>query len=63
MASLNAYDVMDLVHIHASVRTTSEDRSEAISTELHCTTTIQGTGEDDARQWLLDALVGMIEAL
>jgi len=32
-------------------------------TVFECTTTFPGTGEDDPRQWLEDACVGLLEAL
>jgi hypothetical protein len=61
--SLDAYDVMDRVHIIVRVRSTTEDREECIEPVLHCATTILSTGETDPRQWAIDALVGALEAL
>jgi len=61
--SLDAYDVMDQVFITLRVRCTTPDRTEAIETLLHSSTTIPGTGETDPREWARDALVGALEAL
>lgn len=63
MSLINIYDAMDRVHVIASVRATSPDRSESIETELRCTTSLPSTGEDDARQWLVDALVALLEEI
>ena len=62
-ATLDAYDVMDRVHVIARVRCTTAHREEAIETVLHLPTTFLGTGETDPRRWLEDALVAMLEAL
>lgn len=63
MASVNAYDCMDTVHVIVSVRSTTADRSEAIESLLHTATTIPGVGESDPREWLRDVLIGALEAL
>lgn len=62
-ASIDAYDVMDRVHIIVRLRSTTADRAECIEPVLHLSTTILGTGETDARLWLQDVLVAAIEAL
>lgn len=61
--SLDGYDVMDQVFVSVRVRSTSEDRTEAIATLLHYTTTVPGAGETDPRRWAADALVAALEAL
>lgn len=61
VTTVNAYDVLDRVHVHATVRALSDDTGATWSTELACTTTFPGTGETDPRQWLVDALVALIE--
>lgn len=61
--ALHAYDVMDRVHVTVEMREHSDNPLERSQSVLHADTTIQGTGEDDARQWAIDALVGMIESL
>ena len=63
MTTLNAYDVMDSVHIIVGVRATTEDRTETIETELRYTTTLPSIGEDDPREWLRDVLVAALECL
>jgi len=52
---------MDQVHIAAAVYDdevlTTGERLPVVSTK----TVLQGTGEDDPRQWLIDALVAVLE--
>lgn len=62
-ATVNAYDVMDQVHVIVSVRSQSEDRSECIETVLHHATTLSGEGETDPALWLQDVLVAALELL
>lgn len=62
-ATLTAFDVMDQVWISVRVRSqqsVAEGHPVEVLTGSEC---IAGVGEDDPRQWLLDALVGLIEAL
>jgi len=63
IATAHAYDVMDTVQITAEVRSvegTGETRSESV---LRATTTVSGVGETDARLWLTDVLVALLETL
>jgi hypothetical protein len=62
-ATVHAYDVMDQIFISVSVRATTEDRSETIESELRLTTTIEGVGEDDPREWLRDVLLAALESI
>jgi len=62
IATLHAYDVMSTQHVTLSVREYPDDPSWSPSTVFECTTTVPGTGENDPRQWLVDALVGLLEA-
>lgn len=62
-ATVHAYDVMDSVMITAVVRSTEGVGLERSPVELRATTTISGVGEDDPREWLRDALIGLLEAL
>jgi hypothetical protein len=62
-ATVVAYDVMDTVFVTCTVRlydTLNPGSSEA---ELTCATTIQGVGSGSSRDWMQDALVGLLEAL
>jgi hypothetical protein len=55
--------VMDSVMITAVVRSTEGPGLERSPVELRATTTISGVGEEDPREWLRDALIGLLEAL
>lgn len=61
-ASIYVNDVMDQVVVCARVY---GDDGLSRSTErcLDMTEQLMGTGESEPRQWLMDALVGLIEAL
>jgi len=63
MATVHAYDVMGYVHITASLSQADTSGGTPTAPVLHCTTTIPGTGETDARRWLEDVLVGLLETL
>lgn len=60
-AHLSAWDCMDTVHVSAAVYDddvpSNGERLPVVSTKC----VIQGTGEDDPRQWLIDALVAALE--
>lgn len=62
-ATVNAYDVMGLVYVTAVTRGTGTalDRSEDLV--LTASTTLDGVGETNLREWLVDALVGLLESL
>lgn len=61
-AHVSSWDCMDTVHIAAVVYDDDVpsigERVPVLSTK----TVLQGTGEDDPRQWLIDALVAVLEA-
>lgn len=63
IASVHAYDVMSSVTTTVLVKEFPDDPEQPPSTVLVCTTTVPGTGESDPREWVKDALVGMLEAL
>lgn len=63
LASIYAYDVMDTIQVTALVRAATAGEESPTTAVLHATTLIDGTGEADPRQWLEDALVGLLEAL
>lgn len=62
-ASINAYDVMDQVHITVRAWLQAEAQSEPIVLLLKGSTDIPGVGETDPVRWVRDALVGALEML
>lgn len=62
IATVSAYDALDAVVVTAHVRQYGDVPEEPSSIVFECTTSLPGTGESDPRQWLVDALVGLLEA-
>lgn len=60
--SVQAFDCLGQVHVAASVRQNT-GVGEVNDLVLHVFTDFQGTGEDDPREWLKDALVALVEIL
>jgi hypothetical protein len=60
-ASIAAYDVMEGVHVSATVTLHPDDPSSPVQRVYHTAVTVKGRGEDDARRWLRDALVALAE--
>ena len=63
VATINAYDAMDRVVVAAVVRATAGGVGDPIEDVLQHVATVQGVGEDDPREWLRDALVGLLEEI
>jgi len=63
VATINAYDALDRVVVAAVVRATAGAVGDPVVDVLHHVCTINGVGEDDEREWLRDALVGLLEDL
>lgn len=63
IATLHAYDALDTVQITAVVRLHTGTEETGSSVVLRATTVIPGVGEADPRLWMIDTLVGMLEAL
>lgn len=63
IASAHAYDVMDTVTVTAIVRSVPGTGETPAETVLRATTTVSGVGETDARLWLTDVLVALLESL
>lgn len=63
VATIAAYDVMETVHITCSVRLWDGLVTDGSDVEFHCDATVQGVGSADGREWLRDALVGLIESI
>lgn len=61
LGSIYAYEVMGEVIVTARVWDERKETAETGKDLLTAKTQFSGTGEDDPRQWLLDALVGLIE--
>lgn len=61
-ASIAAYDVMEGVHVSATVTLHPDDPTAPRERIYHTSVTVRGKGEDDARRWLRDALVALAEA-
>lgn len=61
--TLVAYDYMDKVGVSATVYSMPNRRSQPPERLYHGGTTLQGTGEDDPREWLKDVLIGLLETL
>lgn len=61
-ASISAYDVMEGVHVSATVTIHPDDPAQKAERIYHTSVTVRGRGEDDARRWLRDALVALAEA-
>lgn len=62
-ASVHAHDVLDQVYVTARVWGDGGVGERQMVEQSSCATTVDGVGEDDARQWLKDALVALIEVL
>lgn len=63
MASIHAYDVMNTIHVTASVAEQGTEEGRAIHRVLAASTSLDGVGEANPRDWLEDVLVGLLEAL
>lgn len=62
-ARLTAYDVMDQVAVILVVRETTAFPGNGDEVVYHKVTTVPGSGESDAQEWLKDALIAALEAL
>lgn len=62
-ATLTAYDCLDSVVIVVTVRSTNPGPDGGLTTELEHCATVEGVGEGNPRQWLVDALVSALETL
>lgn len=62
-AIVRAYDMLDQVVITAVVVDTTLPVGTRYQTAAKATTTIAGEGTDTPRDWLREALIGLLEAL
>jgi len=60
-ARVTAYDMLDQVTVTARVWDFTESQVGDERDYTWITTTVEGVGESDARQWLRDALVALLE--
>lgn len=62
-ATMACYDVLDSVHITATVTLYDTLNGNSHEVELHAATTVDGLGSGSAAVWLRDALVALAETL
>lgn len=62
-ATVCCFDVMETVHIAATVKVWDEKGGGPATSEFSVVTGIQGVGSSEDHEWLRDALVGLIESL
>jgi len=62
-ASVHAYDVMTQIQITASVAVAETEDTPGVHRVLTASTSIDGAGVSNPRDWLEDVLVGLLEAL
>lgn len=60
---VTAYDMLDQIHITAALQSREGFSNETVTTVHRFTTTLAGTGEQDARRWAGDALIALLETL
>lgn len=63
VATIAVYDVMETVHVEGTVRLWDGLVTDGSDVEFACTATVQGVGSAEGREWLRDALVGLIESI
>lgn len=62
-ASLFAYDALGQVCINGRVYGDDGLGERQMHELLSCAATVSGSGEDDPREWLRDALIALLEEL
>lgn len=62
-AKISAYDALDQVLVGASVYDTHQWPDGGTGLCLSVSSAVPGEGVDDAREWLRDALVALLECL
>lgn len=61
---VSGFDMLDEITLQAVVKCDRRDIGEGEPLEvLRCSTTFKGVGEPDPREWLKDALIGLLEEL
>lgn len=62
-ATITAYDVMETVHVTATVRTNDGLSIGTSSRVLEISVQVKSVGEETDARWLRDALVALAESL
>ena len=62
-ATIMAYDVMETVHVTCTVRLYDKRQIGCSTEDLTLHADVQGVGSSESRDWLRDALVGLLEAM
>jgi hypothetical protein len=62
-ARITAFDVFDTVHITAQLWDTNGIDPAIDSADLIIVTTLRGYGTSEQREWLREALLGLLEEL
>jgi len=62
-ATINAFDLIDRVHVSAIVRCHEVDGEGMTTVVWQGASTVAGVGEADPHLWLKDALVALLETL
>lgn len=63
MATLAAYDVMETVHISATVLLWDGMQTGSPTSRFTVSVDVQGVGSAEDNEWLRDSLIALIEAL
>lgn len=63
MLTVQAFDMLDTVHVHARLRVVEQLAEGAETTVLERTCSIPSVGRDDDHEWLRDVLVALLENL
>lgn len=63
IASLHAYDVLDQVSINLIVRRYPDYEEGPSQVVMECHEVLLSRGSDNAREWLQDALVALLESI
>lgn len=63
MATLAAYDVMETVHVSATVLLWDGMQTGSPTSRFTVSVDVQGVGSAEDNEWLRDSLIALIEAL
>lgn len=62
-ATVTCYDYLDKIGVSVVMHSMPGARTRRPERLYQKTVTVRGTGESDERQWLIDALVALLEEL
>lgn len=63
VANIHVIDVMDQIWVAASIRDHSDVNGQGAIEVAALSDSFAGVGEPDPREWLRDALIGILEGL